>query len=212
MKYSFYLSLLLIFILSLECSVTGIEYYFSPSGEGLKESRQGFIPEFPKPISGPADHINITRENIEIELFVYQYKSKLVSIGPAFFPIIPLPLGWFNDINFGDGKIKVHFEFKPNGKEIKWNTSKLYIKLDDMKNPIFCDSISTFYRHNLQKSSEITISDSSNKSVVAQFNFKTEMIRSFVLYIDGIEIENEKIYFPHVNFIRSKGWVYSMGP
>ena len=118
LRICFVILCLLSVILNSGCTYLLVERYYSPIADTGKRNREGYHPHSIIAL-GPADRININTNEIQFKIYVKDYKFNIITGGPLYFSIIPLPWFWIltSHINEGpkierDGHEIMRFSFR----------------------------------------------------------------------------------------------------
>ena len=177
------------------CSAVLTEEYHSPSGDFGVNERVSW--QFhPVATTGKGEVFVFERENIGFELKSNNYQSRMRSIGPLIFPIIPVP-----DLDekrkFENYEIEVHFYNKDKTVQIEKDNFFLTLQGTSEEIPL--------------KVEYVSLPDGANRLLLFGPS-DLEEVEGFYLHMDGIVINGRKLEIPAIQFEKTKGFVIAFGP
>lgn len=213
---SFNLFILTITLLACGCAGITREQYFSPvNGDGVK-GRDSSL-NHPIITTGKGNLIIINRPNLTIEIEDWNVSSKLLAIGPLYFPIIPtfaIPnLSKRTNVKSkGQITLRLSFRFSDN-IEIDVSQIKLIVAGDKEFSPVAYEYERAISGREYYPTEIIMIGKHGNTRESLYVHYPVSIdTASFQLLLSGIKIGGEKVTFPIIQYKKVSGYSFGLEP
>lgn len=192
----FFFFLVVVFLSA--CSAISYDTYYSPVyNEGKKVRTAKQYHEHVFFATGPHDVLSLDIDGLNIDIHSENVKVRVITIGPAIFPVIPaIPL-WFYGFD-SEKLLTIVLKLSHDTETIKIDCQKVSMNLNGEK--IFPVSATPVY------------SLTQGGKYVLTYDVSGMELDSFDIQINTIDVGQKARSIPTIKFIKAGGWVMDAAP